>query len=434
MIKYTLTPLILFFCSQLVSAQTVTNWYEGKGSALALTFDDWSPGQEKIAAPTLIKEKIEGTFFVTTTNVNSTVSYSQMKQLLNNGCEIGNHTKTHPQLTSISNNQGKLTTEIVTTKDVLEKNVSGLNVTIFCYPQGLGPGNKNVENMVKKDHIAARGIFAPRSRKWSYAINDYYNLPTIAINKNMTLSLYKKHLETVQTDGGLMTLMYHSIYNDKVNDTWYDAIPESDFLAQLEEVKKVDKKVWVTTVDKAIRYHKEKNCATIFQVLNSSTQRVFTLTDTLSNNTLYNHPLTIELGLEEGEKYIGAEQDGVVLTLREEGNKLYFNAIPDAGNIILKKEASTGIIEDIQTKGLGVNVYPNPVENTTVIQVGIKTPTNISVVLLDIRGVSVKTLLNTYQTERIKNHSISFEGIKPETYVIKVITDYGEGVYRILKK
>lgn len=423
---------LLLFCSFFVGwSQTIMNWYDGKSSAVVLTFDDWSPGHGAIAVPRLIEKDLVGTFYVTTKNTSG--FYNQIQKALDNGCEVGNHTKTHPRLTNYLDNETLLEDEIVGTKTLLEQKVSDLEVSTFCYPQGAGPDKKVITDLVKKGHMAARGIFA-RYGKWSYDISNYYEISTIAINSTVPLTTYKDHLETIQKDGGLMTFMYHSISNSTVSDSWYDEITETTFLSHLDELKKIEENVWITTLDNAVRYHKEKNCATLFEVQNIDSQRIFSLTDTLSNNSLFNHPLTIQIPLEDGEMYSSVEQDGVALSFRQEENILYFSAVPDAGNIVLKKDQAANIYADVAKKGLGIDVYPVPVGQYAKIQIGINTPTTIQVNLYTQQGQFVKNLLTTNQVEEVQEYTVPFNLLSTGIYILKLQTDYGEITQKLIKQ
>ncbi len=409
-------------------AQKIMNWYGGKSSAVSVTFDDWSPGHGGIAVPNLIEKGLVGTFYVTTKNTWE--GYAQIKNAFNNGCEIGNHTKTHPVLTEYLDNETFLQDEIGGAKTLLEKNVSGLNITSFCYPQGAGTNSKTITDLVKEGHICARGIF-PRNT-WNYRINDYYEIPTIAVNKNLSLDEFKSHLTTVQKDGGLMTFMYHSISNSSIKDNWFDEITEETFVSQLDELKKVEDNIWITTLDKAIRYHKEKNAATLFEVQNIESQRVFSLTDTLSNNSLYSHPLTIQIPL-NGESYQSVEQDGVALTFRQEGDMLYFDAVPDVGNIILKKNVAASIFGEIINENIEIGVYPNIVNESAIIQVEVNEPTTVQVDLYSEQGQFVKTLITTYQDTKKSEYTIPFNFLSKGRYILNLQTDYGEKRERLLK-
>ncbi len=432
--KITLTSLLTASLAVTSFGQEITNWYQDKSSAVVITFDDWSPGHGSIAVPNMIEKDIPGTFFVTTVNDWAGGGYEQMQNALNNGIEIGNHTQTHPRLTDHVDNENRLISEILGTEELLERNIKNLEVTTFCYPLGMGPGFDEIEGLVKQYNIAARGIFLPPSGRWKYKIDDYYNLPTVAVNTSLSMSAFRNYLKNVQNDGGLLTYMYHSISNDEVSDSWWDEIKEQTFVAQLEELEKVKDVIWVTTLDKAIRYHKEKNSATLFEVLNTSSQRVFSLTDTLSDNTIFNQPLTIKIPVDEEVNYVSVEQDGITLEVREEGAFLYFDAIPDAGNIVMKKEVSANIFENQESAGMNASVFPNPATDVCILQLELEEPSEVSIQIVNTLGQIVKTDIALNQIQNVQNHTISLENLDKGLYYIRVIGEKGQIIRKVVKK
>lgn len=432
MLKKNLLILLLCYMVHISWAQKIMNWYEGKSSAIALTFDDWSPGHGAIAVPQMLERNLVGTFYVTIEN--TWAGYSQIINAYNNGCEIGNHTQTHPRLTDFQNDIDVLTDEIVETKKILEKNVPNLTVNSFCYPQGLGPGNKTIEKLVKQDHIAARSIYSTFGN-WSYKINNYYELPTVTVNKQISLNTFKGYLNTVQKDGGLMTFMYHSIYNNKVKDHWWDDISEETFVAHLEEIKKVENKIWVTTVDKAVKYHKEKNCATLTEISKGDGFIIFSLTDTLSDNTIFNQPLTIQLILGKEEEYTIIEQNGVEIDYRKNGDTLYFNAVPDAGNITLKKDKTASLYGKALDNKISLNIYPTIIKNKALIQITLEKSSNIEIYLYTLNGQQVKPLVKTYQNSMLSEYNIFLKDLSSGVYIMHLYTNNGEFITKkIIKK
>ncbi len=117
--------------------------YTGKETAVAITFDD---GYEDIltnALPLLEKLNIPATAFVLGNpsganrdeldNNLKLLSVKQIKSLYDSGWEIGFHTSTHANLSSLT--ESEIVKEIRIGKNNLEKKL-GINLNYFAYPRG----------------------------------------------------------------------------------------------------------------------------------------------------------------------------------------------------------------------------------------------------------------------------------------------------------
>lgn len=129
--------------------------------SLRTSWDDGSPFDFKLAE-LLEKYNISGIFYVPITNSERGVmSKSQIRQL-SSRFEIGGHTYSHVDLTSISLKDAEH--EIVSGKKELE-NILGKEVEKFCYPKG--KFNEDIKKLVQKAGFkkarTARIIFTGKS-------------------------------------------------------------------------------------------------------------------------------------------------------------------------------------------------------------------------------------------------------------------------------
>ena len=113
---------------------------------VSLTFDDGYANQFTAAAPILAAHGMQGTFFVPSGFVGSSVymSWSQVSALAAAGNEVGGHTVDHVDLTSVTASQARQ--EICADRNTLLQH--GLAVTDFAYP--FGNFNAAAESIVQE--------------------------------------------------------------------------------------------------------------------------------------------------------------------------------------------------------------------------------------------------------------------------------------------
>ncbi|MGK2877087.1 MAG: polysaccharide deacetylase family protein [Solirubrobacterales bacterium] len=114
-------------------------WDEGfklPDKPVVISFDDGYPSHAKTARPVLARHKWPGVLFLGLDNVNNPetgLTASHVKSLLASGWELGSHTISHSDLTSLSSAQ--LEVEVADSKAQISKRF-GVDVEFFCYPAG----------------------------------------------------------------------------------------------------------------------------------------------------------------------------------------------------------------------------------------------------------------------------------------------------------
>lgn len=421
----TLFILSIYLSFNTINAQSVeiTNWLNDSKSATVMTFDDWSPAHPEIAVPQLISHNLVGTFFVTTGNAWRSNDYATMNNAIANGIEIGNHTLTHPNLTLL--NSTDLVKEIDSTKKILDENLTEKVITL-AYP--LGSFNNNVITATSSKHIAARTVFSPSSGNWDYNFDssptDYFKMPTFQVNNSVSLNDYKTEIEIAMTDGGLMTLMYHSIFNSNGDgDTWFDAMDETDFVNQLTYLQTVKNQTWITTFSNAVRYHQEKKVASVGIIDQTDTTITLSLTDALVDNDLYNQELTIKLSDIGSKRFTAFVQNGDTLKSSLSGHDQYYliDAIPDAGSIIGYRDTLVGL-NDVLLNG-GINVFPSPNSGNFTIEIDLKQPSWVTINVTDILGRSVLHIIPSTKKSGLTTIPIQLDNASTGTYILNMLVN-----------
>jgi peptidoglycan/xylan/chitin deacetylase (PgdA/CDA1 family) len=132
---------------------------ETQQNMAAITFDDGFVDFYKNAYPILQQHGYPSTVFVVSglagkvnawdhaneSIIKPLMNWEQLREINQNGVEIGSHTKTHPELTRISSDQQVM--EIAGSKKDLEERLNH-PIETFCYPGG--DHNNEVKEAVKK--------------------------------------------------------------------------------------------------------------------------------------------------------------------------------------------------------------------------------------------------------------------------------------------
>jgi len=104
---------------------------------ILLTFDDGYQDFYTEALPALQAHQMVATVFVIYGSLDDTdgryLTTTQVRNIANAGIEIGSHTVSHPDLTTVDN--GKLQDELMASRSALER-IVGKRITAIAYPSG----------------------------------------------------------------------------------------------------------------------------------------------------------------------------------------------------------------------------------------------------------------------------------------------------------
>lgn len=109
--------------------------WTSRGAPIKITFDDGNLSDLKIACPTLQERQLTGHFFVLTGRLDDPdyLSEAQVREMLNNGMQIGLHGQDH--IDWRKTDAAQLQTETVTARDALSR-ITGRPVEKVAIPFG----------------------------------------------------------------------------------------------------------------------------------------------------------------------------------------------------------------------------------------------------------------------------------------------------------
>ena len=123
--------------------------------SVVITFDDGYRDQYINALPILEKYNIKATFFIYTNAIDKfpiAMTWDQVIDLSNRGMTIGAHTRSHPNLKKIKD-ENKLVNEILGSKLLLQEKI-GKPVNFFAYPYGLY-SSSTVQEVINVGYLGA---------------------------------------------------------------------------------------------------------------------------------------------------------------------------------------------------------------------------------------------------------------------------------------
>lgn len=145
--------------------------YFNSGTALQqrpviITLDDGWQNQFRYAFPILKKYNDPAVFYIYSSAIGKKhfLTWDEVKALVNANMIIGGHTKTHPELPKITDQQ-VLNEEIVNSKKIIEANI-GKIINDFAYPFG-EYNDHNVDVVMRAGYKSARTV-----RQGTYQTSD----------------------------------------------------------------------------------------------------------------------------------------------------------------------------------------------------------------------------------------------------------------------
>jgi peptidoglycan/xylan/chitin deacetylase (PgdA/CDA1 family) len=186
---------------QAVSLQDFLAYRAGQsappGHPVILTFDDGHPSVYNAARPILLAAGMRATLFVTTDFLGATpqerrgwmVWNPEIQQFYDEGFPIEAHSVTHPNLTTLSENQAWQ--EIWGSRKAIEDHL-GRPASIFCYPGGYGAYDAPIRDLVRQAGFLA-GVAAWPDGMANTVNSDIWALPRQGISEVNSVELDEEH-------------------------------------------------------------------------------------------------------------------------------------------------------------------------------------------------------------------------------------------------
>jgi len=205
--------------------------YQGFNRAIvSITDDDGYASYLTNGLPVLQKYNLPSTAYIISGYIGNTAGYlslAQLKSLYNAGVEIGSHSVTHPDLSTLS--ATKQDNELKNSQTALQ---NWLGVPITNYAAPYGAYNQQIVTDAQKYYQTYRGVQAGYNAKNNF---DTMNLKVQNIVSTTTVAEVQAWLQQAAATNTWLILVYHQIDPSTASGD-YNTYP-SDFDAQMAAVK-----------------------------------------------------------------------------------------------------------------------------------------------------------------------------------------------------
>ncbi|MBR3669624.1 MAG: polysaccharide deacetylase family protein [Fibrobacter sp.] len=327
--KFIPAALAVTFGVGLSFAQTaeIGTWAGFRKGAASFTFDDGAPSHVSDGGPLFDKYGYKGTFNVV---VNWNPDWSGFGNMAKNGHEIASHSNTHGQ-----NMSGE---EASSKKSIEGKIQQKYGVITVAYP------NCNVPNKsaVQQNYVIGRicnGSWQSQPDMMSKDGPSDWTMASAIMTGSTGTNDFKGNMQKAVQQGGWIAFLTHGFENKNNGSATYSPTPLSAIEDGLKWAQQNDKDIWVAPMGHVAMYIKERKAAKV-EASSSGGNITVKLTHNIKDNVSdYDYPLSIRV------QYSGSTanvtQANAKLESKIDGGYVYFDAVPNAGDIVISGGATT---------------------------------------------------------------------------------------------
>lgn len=320
----------------LAEAQTVEigTWAGFRTAAVSFTFDDGPQSDVDIAMPMFEKYGYKATFNIVTNwaggNINGMLTWSGVKELAAAGHEIASHSDSHPDGTMSAN-------EISSSKGKINQNIQQpYGCVTLAYPNCNTPGDAQV----LQNYVVGRICNSGSSIMGKNGPSNWAAVPAMMTGGNGT-SDFKGNMQTAVQQGGWVAFLTHGFTTGTNGYANYSPTNASAMEEGLQYAKQNDSKIWVAPMGHVAMYIKERNASTATASTSGSSITV-KLTHTIANDvSKYEYPLSLRIKNDNNWTAASGTQGGKAITTSIKDGYIYFDAVPNGGDIVISSGGSS---------------------------------------------------------------------------------------------
>ena len=301
----------------------IATWSGFRKGAASFTFDDGAPSHVTDAGPTFKKYGYKATFNLV---VNWNPNWSGFQGLADEGHEIASHSNSH------GNN---MSGEEASSKKAIEGKIQQkYGIITLAYPNCNVPN----ESAVLQNYIVGRICNSGNSIVGKDGPSNWARVPAIMTGPNGSND-FKGPMGSVVNSNSWVSFLTHGFSGKNNGNANYSPTDIGLIEDALKYAQQNDKDIWVAPMGHVAMYIKERKAAKI-EASGSGTITVKLTHNIKDNISDYDYPLSIRV------KYDGSKaevtQAGAKLESKIDGGYVYFDAVPNAGDIVISAEGGTG--------------------------------------------------------------------------------------------
>ena len=320
------------FAAGAAFAQTaeIGTWAGFRKGAASFTFDDGAPSHVNDAGPMFKKYGYKATFNLV---VNWNPNWSGFQGLADEGHEIASHSNSHG-----NNMSGE---EASSKNNIKSKINQKYGIITVAYPNCNVPN----ESAVLQNYIVGRIC----NGSWQSMSDDmgkdgpsnWAKVPAIMTGSenggiNNTNGFTSK-MQGVISKNGWVAFLTHGFQGKSNGNANYSPTDINAIDGALRWAQQNDKDIWVAPMGHVAMYIKERKASKV-EASGSGTITVKLTHNIADNVSKYDYPLSIRV------KYDGSKaevtQAGAKLESKIDGGYVYFDAVPNAGDIVIAGEGA----------------------------------------------------------------------------------------------
>ena len=323
--------------SSMVFAQDaeIATWAGFRKAAVSFTFDDGPQSDVDVALPMFEKYGYKATFNIVTNwanggGNNGMLNWSGVQKLSEAGHEIASHSDSHPQ------NGAMPSSEIASSKGTLSQKVQQkYGVITLAYPNCNTPGDAQV----LQNYVVGRICNA----SWSGGSDimgkngpSNWAAASALMTGDQGTSDFKGNMNKAAEQGGWVAFLTHGFTTGSNGFANYSPTDANAMEGALQHAQQNDGNFWVAPMGYVAMYIKERNASKIEpQDGGAANSMTFKLSHTIADNiSKYDYPLSIKV--KTSWSNVEVTQDGAKLESKVDGGYVYFDAVPNAGSIVVK--------------------------------------------------------------------------------------------------
>ena len=306
----------------------IATWSGFRKGAASFTFDDGAPSQVTDAAPVFDKYGYKGTFNLV---YNWNPNWSGFQGMADNGHEIASHSNSHG-----NNMSGE---EASSKQNINGKIKQKYGIITVAYPNCNVPN----ESAVKSNYIVGRicnGSWKGMADEMGKdGPSNWAQTPatmTGAEGQIKSTSDFTGRMQKVIQSNGWAAFLTHGFQGKTNGNATYSPTDLGAIEGALKWAKENDKDIWVAPMGFVAMYIKERNASKIEpQDGGAANTKTFELKHSIADDiSKYDYPLSIRVKTDWTK--VEVTQSDAKLESKVDGGYVYFDAVPNAGKIVVK--------------------------------------------------------------------------------------------------